>query len=255
MKIISWNVNGIRACAKKGFLTYLENENPDICCLQEIKANEEDIPDSLLNPFGYHNIFHSAQKKGYSGVGIYTKEKPIFVSEGFGFDQYDCEGRVIVAQYNDFTLLNIYFPNGQRDLARLQYKLDFYEDLFKYCEELKKDGQKLIICGDYNTAHKEIDIARPKENENNSGFLPVERAWMDKLLDDYGYIDTFRHFSNEKDQYSWWSFRTAARKRNIGWRIDYVLITPDLLPVLKDAFIQQDVMGSDHCPVGINLDL
>ncbi|MSR88987.1 MAG: exodeoxyribonuclease III [Candidatus Margulisbacteria bacterium] len=253
MKLVSWNVNGVRACYRKGALqSYLQTHEPDILCLQESKACVDDLIDEILNPSGYYGIWHSAQKKGYSGVAILTKKKPKMVLEGFGISEYDYEGRVAIAEYDDFILLSVYFPNGQRDAGRLEYKLNFYRDFFNYCEDLRKEGKELIICGDYNIAHKPIDLARPKENEKMSGFLPVEREWMDRIVE-LGYIDTFRQFNQEPNQYSWWNVQTRARDRNIGWRIDYFFITPGLLPKLKDAFIQQDVLGSDHCPVGIVL--
>jgi exodeoxyribonuclease-3 len=253
MKLISWNVNGIRAAVRKGTLQdYLERISPDIVCLQETKARPEDLPDEVLNPSGYYGIWHSALKKGYSGVAILTKKKPIRVQEGFGVDRFDIEGRVVMAEYDTFILFSVYFPNGQRDNERLQYKLDFYTDFFEYCQDLRKSGKPLIICGDYNIAHKEIDLARPKENQTMSGFLPVERAWMDKLVD-HGYVDTFRLFNPHPNQYSWWNMQTRARDRNIGWRIDYFFVTEDFVPFVKDAFIHQEVFGSDHCPVGIEI--
>lgn len=256
MKIVSWNVNGIRACAGKGaFLAYLEQEQPDILFLQEIKALVEDVPESVVQPMGYHTVWFPAQKKGYSGVALLTKVKPKMVSEGFGIERYDNEGRVLMADYGDFVALGVYFPNGQMSEERLQYKLDFYEDFFKFCQDMRKEGRHLVIVGDYNTAHKEIDLARPKENEGNSGFLPVERAWMDRLIDEMGYVDTFRAFNSEPDQYSWWTYRMAARQRNIGWRIDYCLVNKEFMPKVTSAFIRQMVLGSDHCPVGIEVSL
>jgi exodeoxyribonuclease-3 len=255
MKIVTWNVNGIRACAKKGaYFSYLETHEPDIICFQETKAHVIDIPDEIANPSGYYGAWYSAEKKGYSSVGILTKQKPTNIIEGFGNPRFDSEGRVLMAEYKKFILFSVYFPNGQRDQERLQYKLDFYHEFFNYCQELRSLGKELIICGDYNTAHKEIDLARPKENANTSGFMPIEREWMDRLID-MGYIDTFRVFNQEPEQYSWWNMQTRARERNIGWRIDYFFITPGLMPHLKNAFIQQDVYGSDHCPVGIELDI
>ncbi len=250
MKLISWNVNGIRACAGKGFLDYIHEEDADIVCIQETKALSSDVHESLLNPRGYFSVWHSAERKGYSGVALFTKQKPKAVFEGFGMSHYDCEGRVIRADYENFILFNVYFPNGQRDEERLDYKLSFYKDFFDYCNALKAEGHPLIICGDYNTAHKEIDLANPKENENYSGFLPVERAWIDRIID-YGYVVTFRVFNQEPGQYSWWTYRFGARRRNIGWRIDYFFVTQPLLPHVEDAFIRQDVMGSDHCPIGL----
>ena len=252
MKIISWNVNGIRACVRKGFLSYLETEQPDILCLQETKAHPEDLDDHIRMPSGYHTVWHSAEKKGYSGVALLTKIKPRYVSEGIGIPEYDNEGRLIIAEYDDFFLINGYFPNGQKDETRLRYKLDFYRDLFDYCNDLKSQGKNLIIVGDYNTAHKAIDLANPKQNENTSGFLPIERDWIDQLID-YGYVDTFRSFCDKPDQYSWWSYRAGSRQRNVGWRIDYVFTNSEFLPQVSNAFIQPSIMGSDHCPVGIEL--
>ena len=252
LKIISWNVNGIRACARKeAYFEYLNKEEPDILCIQESKANEEDIEEKIKTPSGYYSTWFSAQKKGYSGVGILTKHKPNNIIKGIGIEKYDQEGRVIQMDFDTFTLFNVYFPNGQKDVERLQYKLDFYKDFFNHCEDLKNQGRKIIICGDYNTAHHPIDLARPKENEKTSGFLKIEREELDRIINDYQYIDTFREFNKEPNQYSWWSFRTAARKRNIGWRIDYFFAHTSLKNNIKDAFIQQKILGSDHCPVGI----
>lgn len=252
-RVISWNVNGIRACAKKGFLDYLKSDDPDMICLQETKALESDLEECLRQPPGYYSAFHSAQRKGYSGTAIFTKHKPLEVLHGFGNPKYDCEGRVLMAEYDEFILFSVYFPNGQQGEERLCYKLEFYQDFFDYCQDLRAQGKSLVISGDYNTAHTEIDLANPKENQNTSGFMPIERAWLDKIVDEYGYIDTFREFHKQPDQYSWWSYRTQARTRNVGWRIDYFFITPDLRDNLTDAFIHQDVLGSDHCPVGITL--
>ena len=252
MKIISWNVNGIRACANKTFFEFLKEEDPDILCLQEIKALESDLEEPLRQPSGYHSIWHSAEKKGYSGTAILTKEKPKTIIKGFGNPKYDSEGRVLMAEYENFIVFSVYFPNGQMNNARLLYKLDFYNDFFDYCNELKSEGKNIIICGDYNTAHKEIDLARPKENESTSGFMPIEREWLDKIIQ-MGYVDTFREFNTKPEEYSWWSYRTRARERNIGWRIDYVFVNSEFQSQVSDAFIQQRVTGSDHCPVGITI--
>lgn len=255
IKILSWNVNGIRAVHKKGFLDWLKKENPDILCLQETKAHPDQLTDELLNAKGYTSFFSSSiVKKGYSGVAIYTKQEPVKVEHGFGIPKFDDEGRIIVADYNDFVLINIYYPNGKASDIRLKYKLDFYDAFLTYAEKLKSKGKKLIICGDVNTAHKEIDLARPKENEKISGFLPIEREWMDKFLS-HGYLDTFRMFNDEPEQYSWWNMVTRARDRNVGWRIDYFFITENLKKNIKSAFILQEVMGSDHCPVGIEIQI
>lgn len=251
MKLISWNVNGIRACTKKGFADYLKRESPDILGIQESKAHHQELDDTILNPPGYHSAWFSAEKKGYSGVALFMKEKPLNIIEGFGVEKFDREGRVITAEYDDFYVSSVYFPNGQMNEERLNYKLEFYREYFDYCNDLKKI-KPLIIMGDYNTAHKEIDLARPKENEKTSGFLPIEREWLDQIVND-GYIDTFRELNPNPDEYSWWSYRTRARDRNIGWRIDYCFITKELKPRLKNAFIRQDIHGSDHCPVGIEI--
>ncbi len=252
MKLISWNVNGIRACLQKGFLDFLKKENPDILCVQEIKAGEQDLNKETFNSLGYNVICNSAERRGYSGTASFIKHKPKNIKTIFSFDYYK-EGRVIETEYNNFILFNVYFPNGQRDLERLQYKLDFYKDFFNYCNELKAKGKNIIVCGDFNTAHKEIDLANPKANEKYSGFLPEERAWLDKIVDDFNYVDTFREFHKEPEQYSWWTYRFGARKKNIGWRLDYFFVNKEFISHVKDAYIMQDVMGSDHCPVGLEL--
>ncbi|WP_129600816.1 exodeoxyribonuclease III [Anaerophilus nitritogenes] len=254
MKIYSWNVNGIRAIQKKGFVEWLQNEDPDILCIQETKANVEQLEDELIHINGYYSYFHSAQRKGYSGVAVYTKEKPEIVQDKIGIDKFDEEGRILILQYEYFTLLNIYFPNGQKDDERLSYKLEFYDFILEYCEKLKTQGKKLVICGDYNTAHKEIDLKNPKANEDRSGFLPIERAWIDKFIS-YGYIDTFRYIHPDELKYSWWSYRFNARKNNAGWRIDYHFVSDNLLNKVKDAQILNEVEGSDHCPVTLYLEL
>lgn len=252
MVILSWNVNGIRAAQKKGFIEWVQKTNPDILCIQETKAHPDQLDDELKNIPGYHVFFDSAEKKGYSGTATYTKIKPNSVSQGLGKPVFDTEGRVVRTDFNDFVLFNIYFPNGGRGDDRVKHKLEFYDEFLGICEQLRKEGRKVITCGDYNTAHKEIDLARPKENRKTSGFLPIECEWLDKYVS-MGYIDTFREFNKEPNQYSWWDQRFSSRDKNVGWRIDYHFITPDLKPNLKNAFIWQDVMGSDHCPVGIDL--
>jgi len=252
MKILSWNINGIRAAYKKGFFTWLQKESPDILCLQEVKATQDQLPPGLRNIPGYHSFWNPAERKGYSGVATFTKQKPIEVKTGFGREKFDIEGRILIITFSTFTLFNIYFPNGKKNKERLQYKLDFYDEFLSYADDLKARKQNIIVCGDFNTAHKEIDLARPKENEHISGFLPVERAWIDTFVD-HGYIDTFRQFHTESNQYSWWDLKTSARSRNVGWRIDYFFVNKEFLPKLKNAFITQTVMGSDHCPVGIEI--
>ncbi len=246
-------MNGIRAGERKGFLDWLQKEQPDILGVQETKAHPEQLSQALLNPPGYEVHWHWATtRKGYSGVATFTKVKPLSVKRGFNIERFDAEGRVIELEFKDFNFLNIYFPNGKAREERLRYKMDFYKETLKYAQKLRKKGKKLIISGDYNTAHKEIDLHRPKENSKVSGFLPEEREWMDQYIEK-GFLDSFRLYNQEPEQYSWWDMQTRARDRNVGWRIDYNFVTEDLKPRLKDAFIMQDVMGSDHCPVGIKL--
>ena len=255
LKIISWNVNGIRAALRKGFVDKILKINPDIICIQETKANPDQV-DKDLRLHEYSTYWHSAKRKGYSGVAVFTKVKPNKIVRGMPEERFFDEGRMIELHYNEFIILNIYFPNGKRDDTTLQYKMDYYKAHLKYVESLRKTtNKKIIINGDYNTAHKEIDLARPKGNEKISGFLPEERNWVDKYIE-HNYVDTFRHFyPNKKDEYSWWSMRTRARDRNVGWRIDYFFITSELLPQLKQAFIMQEVEGSDHCPHGIIIEI
>ena len=253
MRLISWNVNGIRAVHKKGlFLGWIEEEQPDVLCLQETKAHESQLPEALTKVEGYSSWFSTPERKGYSGVALYTKEEPRSVSFGLGVERFDNEGRTVVADFDDFVLLGIYFPNGKRSAERLRYKMEFYDAFLDYVENLRREGRNVVVCGDVNTAHKEIDLARPKENEKISGFLPEERAWMDTFLE-RGYVDTFRQFHQEPGNYSWWDTMTRARERNVGWRIDYFFTDADLASSLTDGFILPDVMGSDHCPVGIEI--
>ncbi len=252
IRILSWNVNGIRAAYKKGFLDWFAKEKPDILCLQETKANIEQLPPDLKQVTGYRTFLSSAERKGYSGVLLYTKEKPKSVKTGLGIERFDSEGRVLIAEYASFVLFNIYFPNGKASAERLRYKMDFYQAFLDYADSLKKKGKKLIICGDVNTAHKEIDLARPKENEKISGFLPEERAWIDKLIA-HGYVDTFRTFNQKPGQYTWWNLKTRARERNVGWRIDYFFVSQNFKEKVKSAYILSQVTGSDHCPIGIDL--
>lgn len=254
MKLVSWNVNGLRAAAKKGFLDWLYESGADVVGLQETKAEAVQLPEEVRNPRGYHAYFtHSKGRKGYSGVGLYSKTKPDKVEFGIGIPKFDDEGRIIIGHYGDLVLLNVYFPNGGGGPERLKYKLEFYDAFLKHIEHLRKLGKKVVFCGDINTAHEEIDLARPKENEKNTGFLPEERAWIDELTY-HGYIDTFRHFSPDKvGAYSYWDMKTAARDRNVGWRIDYFFVAPEILPKLKSAGISPNVYGSDHCPVWIEL--
>jgi len=252
LKLFCWNVNGIRAVRGKGFLEWLYREAPDIICLQETKAHLEQLDADLKEPAGYHTYWSYPEQKGYSGVATFTKETPASVGYDLGGSGLEMEGRVIVAEYPSFTILNTYFPNGKRDAARLKYKMDFYEAFLRFTDALRGKGRRLVICGDVNTAHKEIDLARPKENATVSGFLPQERAWLDKFVA-HGYVDTFRHFHQEPNQYTWWDLKSGARARNVGWRIDYFFVSDDLLPAVTSAFIMPGVTGSDHCPIGITL--
>lgn len=254
IKIYSWNVNGIRAIHKKGFLEWLDEDRPEILCIQETKANLDQLPKKLVDFDGYKSYFNSAERKGYSGVGIYSSIKPTKIENGFGIKKFDTEGRVQIADYDDFVLFNIYFPNGKMSDDRLKYKLDFYDAFLEHANNLRDEGRNIVICGDVNTAHKEIDLAHPKENSKISGFLPVERAWIDKFLDN-GYVDTFRMFNNEPENYTWWSYRTKARDRNVGWRLDYFFVNEEFKNNIKDSYILSDVMGSDHCPIGIEIEI
>lgn len=251
-KILSWNVNGIRAVKGKGFLEWMSGESPDILCLQETKAQPEQLDKELLEPEGYRTYWNYPERKGYAGVAIFTREEPLLVQYDLGHTDFDIEGRVVRTEYPGFILLNIYFPNGKKDDIRLKYKMDFYDAFLRLADSLLAKGKKLVICGDYNTAHTEIDLARPKENEKMSGFLPKERAWLDKFIS-HGYVDTFRHFNKEPNQYSYWDMKSGARARNVGWRIDYFFVSENLLSSVVKAFILPEVTGSDHCPVGIIL--
>jgi len=252
--LLSWNVNGIRAVYKKGFLEWLAQSAPDILCLQETKAEAAQLPPDLAQPDGYLVYWnHSLAKKGYSGTALLTKQPPLRVEFELGVAEFDREGRTIIAEYPEFVLLNCYFPNGSHDHHRVPFKLDFYAAFLARCEELRAQGRPVIFCGDVNTSHAEIDLANPKTNQNTTGFLPEERAWLDRVVA-AGYVDTFRHFyPTLTGQYTWWSMPTRARERNIGWRLDYFFVTPNLVPQLEDAFIWPHVTGSDHCPVGLRL--
>ncbi len=254
MKLISWNVNGLRAVAKKGAFANIFEVDPDIICLQETKAHPEQLPEEVRSPVGYFSYFdHSKVKKGYSGVGIYSKIEPEKVEYGIGIKKFDDEGRTLVAYFKDFVLLNIYFPNGGGGPERLKYKFEYYDEFLKFIEKLHKAGKKIVFCGDVNTAHTEIDLARPKENEKSTGFLPEERAWIDKVIKK-GYIDTFRTLHpDKKDSYSYWDMKTFARERNVGWRIDYFFISSDLQEKVKKAEILDSILGSDHCPITLEL--
>lgn len=249
MKIVSWNVNGLRAVLRKNFLAYLAEEDPDILCLQETKASPEDVP--AVWPKTYAAFWDSAVKKGYSGTAIFTKRPPCGVRRGIGLARYDAEGRVVTAEFEDFYLVNAYVPNSQRGLARLPFRQEWDADFRKYLKKLQK-SRPVIFCGDLNVAHTELDLANPKSNVRNHGFTVEEREGFGALLK-AGFLDCFREFQQGGGFYTWWSPMANARARNIGWRIDYFLISKSLRPRLRQAFIRPDVMGSDHCPVGIEL--
>ncbi|MBT7259773.1 MAG: exodeoxyribonuclease III [Desulfobacula sp.] len=257
MKILSWNVNGLRAVAKKDFTKIIEGLDPDILLLQETKLQKDQRTDEMIHMLDYKSFWsYSIVKKGYSGVVAYSKQEPQKVTTSFLRPEFDNEGRLIQLDYKDFILFNIYFPNGQMSDDRLKYKLDFYDWFLNYANKLKDQGKSLIITGDFNTAHNEIDLKNPKPNSKRSGFLRIERDVLDQMVD-MGYVDTFRHFHPDKVKYSWWSYRFSARKNNAGWRIDYFFVTKDLIDkgVIKKAFVDNDVFGSDHCPVGVMVEI
>ena len=253
--VLSWNVNGTRAVYKKGFMDWFADAQPDILCLQETRAEAHQIPEALRTPEGYHAFWnHSVRKKGYSGTGLITRQQPQDVIFGLGVPEFDNEGRTLIAHFDDFTLVNCYFPNGGRDHKRVPYKLAFYQAFLARMEALRAEGRPVLFCGDVNTAHKEIDLTHPRANRKTTGFLPEERAWLDEVVA-AGYVDTFRHFYPDKaEMYTWWSVPARARARNVGWRIDYFFASPEILPRITDAHILTDIMGSDHCPVGVWLE-
>lgn len=251
MKLVSWNVNGIRSVAEKGFLTWLKQLKPDVVCLQEIKAKPEQLPSDLINPQNYQSVWFPAEKPGYSGLAIFTKKDPIRILKGLNQPEFDREGRVLTIEFQDFFLVNSYFPNSQRDHARLGFKLKFCDQILFFINQLNSE-KPVILCGDFNIAHREIDLKNPKENKDNAGFLPQERAWMDKLLAS-GYVDGFRLFNSEPGHYTWWSYRPTIRERNIGWRLDYWITHQDFAKRFKNVSHLNQVMGSDHCPVLLEL--
>ena len=250
-KLISWNVNGLRAISKNGFAQWLKASGADAVCLQETKARPDQLADELLNIDGYRGYFESAEKKGYSGVAIYSREIPEGIAT-LGMAEFDGEGRTIILEYPDFSLICAYFPNSRDGGARLSYKLEFCQAMLEYCVGLASTRRNFVLCGDFNIAHKPIDLARPKENEASAGYLPEERAWMDTFTSK-GFIDTFRKFHQEPENYTWWSYVTRARERNIGWRLDYHCVPDYFADRVVDSTIQSDVMGSDHCPVLLEL--
>lgn len=251
--LYSWNVNGIRAAQRKGFLDWMDRVQPDVLAVQETKAHPEQLDDELLEIPGYHITWASAERKGYSGVALFSKDEPVSIQVGLGIDKFDAEGRTIIADYDEYILLSAYFPNGSRDHSRVPFKLEYYDAFLKVCEEYRSQGKPVIFCGDVNTAHNEIDLARPKQNQKTTGFLPEERAWLDEVVEK-GYIDIFRDiYPDAEDVYSWWAYWGKARERNVGWRIDYFFISPDLRDRVVDAEIHMDTQGSDHCPVSLTL--
>lgn len=251
--LLSWNVNGIRAVQKKGFLSWMSEEDPDFLCIQETKAHPEQLGEELLRPEGYHTYWASAKKKGYSGVATFSKQAAE-KEELFNIEAFDNEGRVQVLYFADFVLINAYFPNSQEKGRRIDYKLAFCQAMLELCHRLSQEGHRLVLCGDYNIAHRPIDLANPEANVQNPGYLPEERAWMEHFTQE-GYIDTFREFCPDPEKYTWWSYRTRARERNTGWRIDYHCVNPALRPAVQDCSIMDHVMGSDHCPVKLELAL
>jgi exodeoxyribonuclease-3 len=256
-KLVSWNVNGLRAAMQKDFLGSLRQLDADVVAIQETKLQQTQLEDAMARIPGYESFWsHCTTKKGYSGVGVYSRVPPLNLREGFGEKRFDTEGRVIEMDVGDFLFFNVYFPNGQMSPERLEYKLDFYEKFFEYTDTCRRRGRSIVIAGDYNTAHNEIDLANPKANENTSGFLRIERDWLDRIVK-RGYIDTFRHFYPDTVKYSWWTYRFKARTRNIGWRIDYFFVSRDLIEKggVRDAFIDNDIYGSDHCPIGLVLEV
>ena len=257
IKLISWNVNGLRAVFKKDFLESLQKIDGDILAIQETKIQDAQLTDGMKHIEGYESYWSFATvKKGYSGVGTYCRLKPERVNTAIGISKFEEEGRIIETDFGDFVFFNVYFPNGQMSEERLQYKLDFYQEFFNYADVLKDSGRSLIITGDYNTAHNEIDLKNPKANQNTSGFLRIERDWLDRIVEN-GYVDTFRHYYPDTVKYSWWTYRFKARDRNIGWRIDYFFVTRDIIDKgwIKEAFIDNDIFGSDHCPIGLVLEI
>jgi exodeoxyribonuclease-3 len=253
MNIITWNINGIRAALGKNALDWAFAQQPDFLCLQEVKAREEQLNEDQRAMLKLPYAWNAAQRAGYSGVATFFKQSPDAIVTGMGADQFDVEGRVIQTARDGIRLFNIYFPNGQRGYDRVEYKLAFYEHLLNLCDELHKKGEQIIITGDFNTAHQPIDLKNPKENEKTSGFLPEEREWVQKFLD-HGFVDVYRKLYPDKEQYTWWTYRFAARARGIGWRIDYFLVSESLAPRVKDVIIHEDIAGSDHCPVELVLE-
>jgi len=252
MKIVTWNINGLRAVLGKGALSPVWALSPDVLCLQEVKARPDQLTAEQADSFPMPYTWNPAQRPGYSGVTTFYKKEPLDVQMGLGEPKFDVEGRVISTLHAGFRLFNIYFPNGQRSKDRVDYKLDFYATLLKLCDDLHKTGENIIITGDFNTAHMPIDLKNPKSNEKTSGFLPEEREWVSKFLD-HGFVDIYRQLYPDRVQYTWWTYISNARQRNVGWRLDYFLISKALVPRVKDVIIHNEIYGSDHCPVELVL--
>ena len=252
MRITTWNVNGIRAVVNKDGFDWLDTIQPDVLGLQEIKAKPEQVPQLIREHPEYRSFWHSAGRPGYSGTAVLYKPEPLSIQTGLGEERFDNEGRTIRMEYEDFFLYNIYFPNGGQENQRVPYKLDFYARLLEICDEHHAKGENVILTGDFNTAHNEIDLANPKANQKNTGFLPEERVWIDKYLE-HNFVDAYRTLYPEKVEYTWWTFRTFARARNIGWRLDYFLVSSQLMDRVEAVEIHGDIMGSDHCPVSLLL--
>lgn len=252
MKLVSWNVNGIRAASRGGFAKWFADEGADIVCVQEIKANPDQLEENQRHPLKYHSYWNPAEKAGYSGVAVFSKKEPLEVTLGLGDPEIDREGRVMQLKYPQFTLINAYFPNSQREHARLPFKLKFCDHIFKLTERLRAKGENILLCGDFNIAHKEIDLKNPKSNKRNAGFLPEEREWMEKFLTS-GYVDVFRNFTQDGGHYTWWSYRPGVREKNVGWRIDYFVANQEFKERLKASAHRNEVFGSDHCPVWMQL--
>lgn len=254
MKIVSWNVNGLRAVLSKGVIGDVMNLSPDILSLQEIKVRPDQLSNAQFDEFSrFQSYWNPAERPGYSGVASFCRETPELIDFSLGEERFDVEGRFIRLEYGDLVLFNLYVPNGQRDQTRLDYKLDFYSNLLDICDVLHNEGKQIIIFGDMNTAHNSIDLRNPKQNEKTSGFLPEERAWIDRYLE-HGFVDIFRELYPEKVQYTWWTYRVNARQRNIGWRLDYFLISKGLAGKVVDTTISDGILGSDHCPIGLEID-
>lgn len=252
MRITTWNVNGLRAALNKGFYDWANEHDANVICLQEIKAKKDQVPSEKQEIPGYKSFWNPAERAGYSGVLSYTNIEPLEVRYGLGVEEFDVEGRVIRFKFENFYLYNIYFPNGQRGQDRVDFKLNFYSKLLEECNDLHQAGEEIIITGDFNTAHTEIDLANPKSNETTSGFLPEERAWITKYLEN-GFKDAYRELYPDKVEYTWWTYRFRARDRNIGWRLDYYLVSDSLMEKVKDVVIHGDILGSDHCPVTLTI--